>query len=77
LPEDVASNEGLGHAPVAGVKAMRDSNGQAWRVARSGLREGKRVRRRQQEALAFQSGAAVELDDGTSVKAPSFASSAP
>ena len=35
MPEDVASNEGLGHAQVAGVKAMRHFSGAACRVARS------------------------------------------
>jgi len=63
--------------PVAGVKAMRDSTGLAWRVARSGVGEDKRGRWREPEAWAFQSGAAMEPGDGTSVKAPSCAPSAP
>ena len=77
MPEDVASNEGLGHVAVAGVKAMQHFSGQAWRVARIGLAEDKRGRWRQDKAWACQSGAAVELDDGTNVEAPSCAPSAP
>ena len=41
MPEDVASNEGLGHVHVAGVKAMGHFSGPELREARSGRTEGK------------------------------------